>query len=309
MIVFINPTAGSDTALKKWKGIVPALHSSGTPLRTHMLNGQPSIQEEILNCLRAGETDFVAAGGDGTVNALLNALLSVSSGDQIRNIRLGAIGLGSSNDFHKPFIPDQLIDNIPYKTNFNQSLPRDVGCVSYEENGTPTTKYFLINASVGITAEANHFFNNPDMILRPLKRFHTPSAILYAAIKTILTFRNFQVRLHDDELGEFASNVTNLGIVKNSHFSGNLSYDGPISYDNGKLTVHLSFDMGRIEVLRLMEALSHGKFSSIKNTRSWLTPSITVSASHPFTVEFDGEIIATNSAKFSVLPKHIKVCP
>lgn len=309
MVVFLNPKAGAGSALRKWELVAPSLPSSPSPLRVFMLNGRSSLDEGVTQFLHMGETDFVAAGGDGTINTLLNSLLSPGTGSQGKICRLGAIGLGSSNDFHKPFIPEQFVDEVCCKIDFKHARPRDVGCVSIEENGTTMKKYFLINASVGITAEANRFFNNPDRILAHLKRVHTGSAILYAAFSTISSFKNVQTRLQDSSTGAFTTNLTNLGVVKNSHFSGNLSYDSPISYDDGNLQIHLCHDMKRWDVVRLFNALSHGKFRTIQNTRSWSSPSLTVSADHPFAVEFDGEIAVTKRATFSVLQKFLKVCP
>lgn len=309
MVVFLNPKAGAGSALRKWELVAPSLPSSTAPLRVFMLNGRSSLDEGVLQFLQMGETDFVAAGGDGTVNTLLNSLLSSGTGNQGKMCRLGAIGLGSSNDFHKPFIPEQFVDTVPCKIDFEHARPRDVGCVSIEQNGITTKKYFLINASVGITAEANRFFNNPDRILAQLKQAHTASAILYAAFATIISFQNVRTRLQDGNIGAFTTNLTNLGVVKNSHFSGNLAYDSPISYDNGNLQIHLCHDMKRWDVVRLFNALSHGRFRTIKNTRSWSSPSLTVSADHPFAVEFDGEIAETKTATFSALQQFLKVCP
>ncbi len=274
-----------------------------------MMNGKLATAEKISRALENGETDFVAAGGDGTVNALLNHLLSLTNPRYRDHIRLGAIGLGSSNDFHKPFSSEHMMEGISCKVNFAEAKPRDVGCITYEHNGRFVSSYFLVNASVGVTAEANRFFNNPDRTLKLLKQLFTPGAILYAILKTICSFNNVEVRLRCRENTTVDTNMTNLAVLKNPHVSGRLRYDSPLSIDNGSLIVRMCHDMNRPELIKLLWALAHQKINTVRKTKSWSTTSMMVSAKTPFAVEFDGETIETRRAHFSILPKCIKVCP
>lgn len=308
MVVFINPSAASGLAMEKWTRIAPSLPCSAANSNTHRMNGERSTADAILGFLGNGETDFVAAGGDGTVNALLNILLANASRDRLQRVRLGAIGLGSSNDFHKPFREEQVVASVPCKIDFENARLRDVGCLSFVEHGQPALKYFLVNASVGITAEANRLFNSPDRILHRLKRLNTPAAILYAALKTILSFRNFKVQLKYDDAGEEEIQLSNLGVVKSPHFSGDLVYDHEANYTDGKFYVHLCHDMTRRNLLKLFRALSNGQFRNVERTKSWSAASVTVGSRNPFAVEFDGEVITTTAATFSILPEYIKVC-
>ena len=52
--------------------------------------------------LARGTRVFIAAGGDGTAHALLNALVDAPGRPPLDALALGAVGLGSSNDLHKP---------------------------------------------------------------------------------------------------------------------------------------------------------------------------------------------------------------
>lgn len=308
MLVLMNPYAAGGTAGKKWELVINEISTRLHGWSMYTLNGHSATAETIARALSIGETKFVAAGGDGTVNSVLNHLVRFATKSQMRHIRLGAIGLGSSNDFHKPF-SSQTVNNIPYKLDFPHARARDIGCVTFLDEGIWKSRHFLVNASCGLTAEANRFFNGTDTILGIMKRFHTPTAILYAALRTILQFRNFKATIASREGLDWRGNLTNLGVLKNPHFSGDLRYDIPVEIDNGQLAVALCENMGRIDLVRLLHSLSQGKFTGLPRTKSFFARSLSVEADGTFSVEADGETIQTTSARFTILPCRIKVCP
>ncbi len=261
----------------------------------------------LLNALEHGETKIVAAGGDGTVNAVLTMLMDEQVRDAVDRVTFGAIGLGSSNDFHKP--ATATLEDCPCKLDFTHARLRDVGVLATNLRGAEVHYYFMSNASIGATADANREFNEPDRLLQDLKRYSTPAAILYAAVKTIARHRNVTAIIASSETGAIQVRLSNLGVVKNNHFSGNLRYDLPGRMDNGLLGVHLCHEMSGLELIHVLLALSTGRFRGLRKTRSWSSSSLSVWTARPMNVEFDGEIICTRSVRFTVLHNALKVCP
>ncbi|MFI5263856.1 MAG: diacylglycerol/lipid kinase family protein, partial [Candidatus Kapaibacterium sp.] len=224
MVILVNPNSGGGNAMRKWNTI---RHEFEHREDIHVIFTKSSKEAEavIMECIIKGERHFIAAGGDGTVNALLQTLIVHS--DQYPDLALGAIGLGSSNDFHKPFSKDRKKTNIPMQTDFSRLTMRDVGVVSYtNERGADREKYWLLNASIGITAEANAFFNlqTGSRMMRMAKKLNTKAAIFYAALRTILVYRNIQLTLEASSSKRTLC-MTNLGIVKSPHFAGDFTYD------------------------------------------------------------------------------------
>jgi diacylglycerol kinase (ATP) len=306
MFVFLNPVAGGGRAHNRWKRIAPRL-AEHEKVQVHMLDRQTNALRHLLDAVGHGETQIVAAGGDGTVNAVLTLLMDERMRDALDQIALGAIGLGSSNDFHKPVAAT--LEGCPCKLDFLHARPRDVGMLSAEINDIEVYRYFMSNASIGATADANREFNEPDRLLRELKHIATPAAILYAALKTIARHTNVAATIISPESGTIHVHLSNLGVVKNNHFSGNLRYDSPARLDDGLLGVHLCHGMNSPELIHILLALSSGRFKGLRKTRSWWSSRLSVRTSRPINVEFDGEIICTSSVNFAVLHKAIKVCP
>ncbi len=308
MFLLINPKASGGTALQKWEAVKEEVFTKLNYPPYIFLNGINTLQSNIKTALINGERNFISAGGDGTLNLLLNELINSCSSNQLKEIKIGAIGLGSSNDFYKPFSRNKMIQSIPALINFAECGLRDVGKIDYGENGMTKSKYFIINSSIGITAEANHFFNNPNKVLKLLKKKNTALAIIYAAINQIFKYKNFEAEIIYSSTGKISSKITNLGIIKNPNFSGSMHYGDKAEYENGLFNVHLCYDMNLQERIKLFFALSTGRFNKIKKTKSWVTNNLTVSSNKFFAIEFDGEIIRTNSVQFSILEKLIKVC-
>jgi len=306
MLIFLNPAAGGGRAADRWESIAPRI-AGRNRIQLQVLDRQTDGPRILIDAMRCGETEIVAAGGDGTVNAVLNMLMQPGLRENLGRVTFGAIGLGSSNDFHKPVTT--IVEECPYKLDFPHARLRDVGLLSAEVNGTGVYRFFLSNASIGATADANREFNEPDRLLCWLKRACTPAAILYAALKTIGRHRNVTTMIASPETGTLQVSLSNLGIVKNNHVSGNMRYDTPARLDDGLLGVHLCHGMNRRQLLQVLLSLSSGRFDGMRKTRSWSSSSLTVRATQKINVEFDGEIISTDTVRFEVLHNALKVCP
>jgi diacylglycerol kinase (ATP) len=307
--VILNPFACGGTALQKWEKIESRIRSKLGEFELIVLDRSMDINEIVSQMISRGIIEFIAAGGDGTVNLLLNAICECSSRENIQEIKFGAVGLGSSNDFHKPFRSEQQIGGVPCKVDFRSMIPRDVGFLSFENGeGSSHIRYFLINASIGVTAEANFFFNTPDTILQFLKRSAVNGAILYAALRTITTYRNREMSITKEEGEPLHTAVTNLGIVKSPHFSGSFCYDSPFSPDSGTFSVHLCENMSLPRTLLTLWRLSQRRYTGLPKTRSWSSSRLAIRAEKPFAGELDGEVVSTIAASFSIKPKLLQVC-
>src|ERR1035437_1805055 len=135
--VILNPNAHGGRAVELWNRVARCVPGSV------MADGAPAA---IAHAIALGERIFIAAGGDGTVNALLNAIVEAKGALPLDAFTLGAVGLGSSKDFPKPFA--RVENGIPLKVDDARTTPRDVGLIR-SENGA---RYFLIGASFGAAA-------------------------------------------------------------------------------------------------------------------------------------------------------------
>ncbi len=308
MNIILNKSAAAGNAEKKWNSIKDLIRGKFNNVSVIDVYDNASVENVKQEIINNGHTDLIIAGGDGTVNYFINKLIEVLDEKEIKGIKIGVIGIGSSNDFCKPFAQEIFINNIPCKINFENTQFRDVGILKYKSGSQILQKYFLLNASVGVTAEANKLFNNPDPILKFLKKYFMKLAIIYAALRTIFLYNNFNSKIVFDSYETYSFPVSNLSIVKNPNISGDLSYPGEADYQNGLYDIYLAHSMNRSDLINLLKSLSKKVFPKSEQTMYCETPKIKVKAEQDFLIEFDGEIISTNYAEFSILKKYLNIC-
>ena len=305
--VLLNPHANGGQAAHRWKKVLQAPAAKALGLEdAPCFQGPPSeAQAWVEGQLQAGAKRFLAAGGDGTVHLALNALLDARSRVPGSHPSLGALGLGSSNDFHKPYAPAlgrARIAGFPARVDFHHAFPHDVGEVLVD--GERRLR-FVINASAGVTAQANHFFNTAGAAFRLLKRVSVGAAILVAALSTFARYRHVDLDIAADGRTCGGARLSNLGIVKNPCFAGSFRYPAGPGPDSGSFGVFLLEGLGTLGLVRSLLGLSVGRFHG----RSFRARTLGLRSPLPFALETDGEVCLTRSARFSVLPKEFPLCP
>ena len=141
MSILLNKTSGGGTALKKWDRIYKQLNLNGST-ETFITGTNGSTDKFIFDSIQKGKTDFIIAGGDGSINFFLNRCMCLLDETTLKQIRIGAIGIGSSNDFHKPIQQKIRAGKIPFRLNFEEAISRDVGCLLFEKDGELDQKIF-----------------------------------------------------------------------------------------------------------------------------------------------------------------------
>ncbi len=303
-LVLLNPAAGGGRALGRWGRIEEALE---TVCRPHVIQTDlaGAWRAAVAGAVEEGVRFFIAAGGDGTVGALVDELVRARSVRDLASLTLGAVGLGSSNDFHKPF--GHLVAGIPVRIEPSGER-RDVGIARLvAPDGTRRTRHFVVSASVGVVAEANAFFNTGDRVQGWLRAKWTGLAILYAAGHSIATYHNIGARLRADG-ATLPAAVTNLSVSKTPFVSGMFRYDASVRPDDGLLAVHLCEAMSRFEALGALADLARGRFLGKPKRRHWRASRVALEFTAPVAVELDGEVSAARRVTFGVLKDRVCVC-
>jgi diacylglycerol kinase (ATP) len=306
VLVFLNRGASYGRAASRWSAVAGELSERTGGFRAEEVRSVETTAGFMRGAIEGGERVFVAAGGDGTVNLVVNAMMELP---EDADVTLGAVGLGSSNDFHKPFGRGSLVAGVPVRLDCERARRYDVIRVEFDAgDGLSGTRYAIINASLGITAEANASFNAPTRLVVAARRISVDAAIVASVIHTLATYRDVDCRIVIDGTDQGAFSVSNLGVIKSPYFAGSFCYDTPVEADDGLIGVNLCERLTRFQALATLAALKRRRFSGRPKTRSWIARRARVEGDRVFALETDGEVVHARTAEFSVVPKRIRCC-
>lgn len=146
--VIFNPTAKGNKA-RKFRRHLDEFAAECCLKQTASVGDARALAAQ---CVRDGFEVVVAAGGDGTLNEVLNGIGDVPEG--FERARLGVLPLGTVNVFAREV-------QIPLKLGRAWEAIRqgaetrlDLGVVDFEENGAPARRYFAQLAGAGLDARA-----------------------------------------------------------------------------------------------------------------------------------------------------------
>ena len=148
-----------------------------------------------------------AAGGDGTVNEVINGLADAPDG--LNRARLGVLPLGTVNVFARELRIPLRLESAWRVLQGGREMRLDLPRVDFSENGTPQKKYFAQLAGVGFDARAI------ELVDWPLKKKIGPLAYVAAGLKAL---RERQPAITLRANGQVESGE--LVLAGNGHFYG-----------------------------------------------------------------------------------------
>jgi diacylglycerol kinase (ATP) len=283
-VIIGNPNSGSAGNEGYLERFAEALRAGG--LEVEVLNTErPNHATELA--AMAGDRLVVAAGGDGTVNEVLNGLSEGAT--------LGILPLGTANVLARELglrlKPEEACEGILSGTAFRM----DVGVATDEEG---TERRFACMAGIGFDA-------NVVREVRPrFKRYLRSLAFPLVALKVY--FRGDLPKLH--LIDGDTTHVAQLAIVANGHYyGGDFEVAEEASLTSGKLEVVLIEKVGRLLQADILARVL-AKRPLDRAAKSF--PAQDIRAESPggrVPVQIDGEVWGHLPMSFRVEPAAIRV--
>lgn len=285
--VILNPKAGSAGDMHELETALGRLGE--VQLRTTDAPG--SARRLAHDALDGGAELVVAAGGDGTINEVVNGLAQDFS-----QAWLGIIPLGTGNDFARSI---QLPTDLPAA--IETLMAAQTRLVDVVRVTSDAVRYFINVSAGGFSGVLD------EKVTDELKRAWGPLAYLRAGAEALPDLTAYRATLTFDDVDERALEVYNVVVANGRYVAGGIPVAPQAELDDGLLDIMLApaAPVPRLLIETLQILVGRHLDSDLLIFRRARKVRITADPGMWFNV--DGELVGNQPATFEVLPRVLRV--
>lgn len=284
--VILNPKAGSVTDVD---GLIQRFRDLPNA-EVHVTAKAGGAIQCARTALRKGRDLIVAAGGDGTLNEIVNGLR-----EDAPSVVLGLIPLGTGNDFARTLNLPTAIDEAINLLVAGHTRPIDLVRVTSDE-----VRYF-INVSTG------GFSGLVDEELTPeMKKTWGPLTYLRGAAAALPKLRAYRTTVSLDNSESLTLNLYDVVIANGRYLGGGTEIAPEASVDDGLVDIILIPEQTPAELALLATRVAlanHISSSAIVFRRA---AKVTVKSQPGMRFNVDGELVGNEPSQFEVLPRALR---
>lgn len=275
LLVVANPAASRVSA--NLGDALGALFSAGFTLDLRQTVSRESL-DQLIRAEGAAADGVLVAGGDGTINSALPALLAIDK-------PVGIIPLGTANDFARTLA----IPTDPVRA----AKVIAAGHKRRVDVGRVNDVHFINVASIGLSV-AIAGAQDPD-----LKKQLGTLSYVSAALRTIGKAEPFAATITCDGRREVV-NALQVAVGSGVHYGGGLKIAPDAAADNGLLDVYAIGTAPIPDLVALAPGFIDGGFPDRDNVRTLRGVSVLIETEQPMPINTDGEVTTSTPAEFSI---------
>lgn len=280
--VIINPSAGS--ALKTMK--LGLEFGRLKPAKVRLTKKSGDARRFAREAIQDGYRFIVSAGGDGTLNEVVNGI-----GARAKHVRVGVVPLGTGNDFARMLgLPGSIDENIDVLV---RGKTRNIDLVRVKAART----HYFVNVSAG------GFSGLVDEKLTPaIKRTWGPLSYLRSAAAALPQLHAYKTRVTIDDAEELGVELYNVVIGNGRFVAGGLPIAPGADPGDGLLDVILIPKRSIAEAALVVAEILLGKHLSSRTIIFRRGKKVSVRSKPGMWFNVDGELVGQAPAMFQVIP-------
>lgn len=283
--IIVNPIAGSigdlHTRLKQFRRI--------DARELYVTRRAGEAEARARQAIRAGCDYIIVAGGDGTLNEVINAIAMPS---WRHGVRVGLLPLGTANDFARSIglIADVevAIDVLSSKKTARIDLVRMTG---------QRTRYFVNASCGGFSGVVN------EKLTPEIKSSWGPLAYLRSAAAALPELHAYRTTVIFDESEKLMLDLYNVIVANGRFVAGGLPIAPEADPRDGLLDIVLVPRRSAPEMALLIAEMFLGKHLSSDSVIFRRAKEISVQSRPGMWFNADGELVGNKATVFQVLPR------
>lgn len=284
--VILNPAADRGRAGARCGELRTVLAQAGVDAEVSLTERPGHAADLARDAVRAGAGVVAAAGGDGTVHEVAQALVGTEA-------TLGILPMGSGNDYIRAL-------GIP------KDLPAAAAILARDKARTVDVAYvhgqFALN-SFGMGVEGQ--------IAADYKRMRFLKGeigYLYATILEVLRFRAFRVEVEGDGW-TFSGKLLSVSVMNGPYAGGGYHLAPHARIDDGAFDVGLIGNYPRLVRFVVLPKTRDGTYLNLARVQAKKAQQVRIRSDRPLPVHMDGELLpeSVQEIEVSIRPKALRV--
>ena len=286
-LVILNPAANRGEAGKREGEIRRLLRGAGLAFELKRTEAPGHATELAREAVQAGVPLVVAAGGDGTVNEVAQALVGTE-------VALGILPIGSGNDYVRALGVPRGLEAAARRLLTAEPRWVDVGQV---QEG----RYFLNSLGMGIDGQIAWDY-------RRMRFLKGEVGYLIATLLEILRFRSFSVEVEADGW-TFTGRLLTTAVMNGPYAGGGFYLAPQARPEDGQLDLVSIGDYPRLVRFSVLPKTRDGSYLKLARVQLRRVREVRIQADRPLPVHMDGELLPQPVSHLSVrlLPRALKV--
>ena len=291
-LLIANPTAGKGRGRRLAERVNQRLLSAGVASDIEWTTASDDAERIARDALdNAGSEEricLVPCGGDGTVQEVVNAMLS--SGRS--RVVLGLAPGGRCNDFASTFGIKSDAEHVADTLLAGRTRRVDVGRIN--------DRYYCTIAAMGFDAAVSRYVNDTRLPISGT------TAYVVGTLRVLLTFKPVAVRLKYDET-VIEEELFLVATANTPSYGGKMRIAPAADVADGLLEVCIISKMSRLRGLNLLRAVLRGRHTELPGVRFVRTAAIEIETVDRQEVWADGEFVTETPVRIEAVPQGLEL--
>lgn len=298
-LFIVNPVAAGGKTGKVWASIEEELRALDLPFDHRFTESRGHATTLAREAVESEYEMVVAVGGDGTVNEVVNGL--VSPGGEKAEAILGVIITGRGSD---------LARTIGIPADYSEACARlagertttvDLGLVEFSREAERRQRYFVNVGGGGFDAEVAERANRAPNFMGGTIPY------LSSLVTTLIAYRNKPLELILDE-GEPMQMVANSVVVANcQYFGGGMRVAPDADPHDGLFDVVVIGDIDKVDFLMTVPKVYDGTHITHPQVDVYRAKRVEVRSQQRLLLQVEGEVCGEAPLTFHIIPAALQI--
>jgi YegS/Rv2252/BmrU family lipid kinase len=297
-ILIVNPASANGSTGRRWPRHRSLLEKILPPFEAWQTTHPGHALELARKALDLGYTTIAVHGGDGTINEIINGLLSHNTSE----FQLALLPNGTGADLVRTLGISHALPKAARQALTGKSKLLDIGLVRFIDlEGNPVQRHFINVTDVGFGGDLVRYVNHHSKWLGGRLSF------LQGLLVTLVRYQNKRMVLTINEQEKMEVRASSIVVANGQYFGGGMWVAPEARLNDGSFEVVVVGDVSKMEVLANIKRLYRGTLAEHPKVTIFKAKTIELSSDEEVLIDMDGELVGRLPARFQILHKKLPV--